>query len=591
MRSLLSPSLAALALLATVSSIAVAAPLTFSHQGRLFDVAGDPLTGSHTIAFTLHDAPSGGTTLWSEPHAVQFDNGYYAVVLGSSAPLDPADFASDDVYLSLAVDGAPQLSRTQLQSVPWALRADTATNVDGGVVNASEIRVNGNTVIDSSGTPNVDWTDLSGVPAGFADGTDDGWAPPTCTNNQELVFNGSAWACQTVNAHQHDAADLGSGTIAMARLNVGNTPGTLATGDHQHNGVEGLTCDAGQIPEFDGGAWTCVADNAHSHNEYATNTALATLSGQVSSNGSDINALQGDVSTINATDSAQAVDIAALRAATVTFTPLNAPTSMRADCKAILGASESKGSGLYYIHPNNSTYLAYCDMDTEDGGWTLVMNIHPNDGSIASFANTKFWMAETEYGGIGGHFTNDYKSPAAWEVVGTAVMVEVAQPGMNGGIIGYKAWNMPVRSYDSFFDLASNTTLTSSVIGSNLTNVYAYEPIIKNGTNLVANRNINANQDRVRLGAAGYTAQGDDNQPGLGTQMNEASCGVGVNCYRYRDVELWVNSNGNLWCSRPGPGSYGWIGNDGGCGDQCGSCDTIKSGAYYELWTYRMFIR
>ena len=64
-----------------------------------------------------------------------------------------------------------------------------------------------------------------------------------------------------------------------------------------------------------------------------------------------------------------------------------------------------------------------------------------------------------------------------------------------------------------------------------------------------------------------------------------------VNCYRYRDVELWVNSNGNLWCSRPGPGSYGWIGNDGGCGDQCGSCDTIKSGAYYELWTYRMFIR
>jgi len=219
MRSFLSPSLAALALLST-SSIAVAAPLTFSHQGRLFDVAGDPLTGAHTIAFSLHDAPAGGATLWSEPHTVQFDNGYYAVVLGSSSPLDAADFASDDVYLGLAVDGAPQLARTQLHSVPWALRADTATNLDGGVVNASEIRINGNTVIDSSGAASVAWSDLSGVPADFADGSDDGWTPPTCVNNQELVFKRSIGTSMRGLGRQKYAARRTGNQVSSRRLAV-----------------------------------------------------------------------------------------------------------------------------------------------------------------------------------------------------------------------------------------------------------------------------------------------------------------------------------------------------------------------------------
>jgi len=239
MRSLLSPALAALALLATVSSIAVAAPLTFSHQGRLFDVAGDPLTGAHTIAFALNDAPTDGVVLWSEPHTVQFDNGYYAVVLGSTSLLDPSYFDSDELYLGLAVDGAAELARTQLHSVPWALRADTATNVDGGVVNASEIRVNGNTVIDASGTPTVAWSDLSGVPADFADGTDNGLTPPSsCADQQILVYNGSSWICEAKNLHEHSAGDLTSGTLDMNRIPVGTSTDTVARGAHTHDAVD-----------------------------------------------------------------------------------------------------------------------------------------------------------------------------------------------------------------------------------------------------------------------------------------------------------------------------------------------------------------
>lgn len=47
-------------------------------------------------------------------------------------------------------------------------------------------------------------------------------------------------------------------------------------------------------------------------------------------------------------------------------------------------------------------------------------------------------------------------------------------------------------------------------------------------------------------------------------RVNKVSCGVGNDCYRTKDVELWVNATGNVWCNRPITGQYKWIGTDGG---------------------------
>ncbi len=147
-----------LALLLPASALAV--PTTALHQGRLFDGSGAPLTGDHDLGFALYDDATAGTELWSEDLVdVPFDAGFFTVTLGQISPLDAGVVSGDAVWLGVSVDGGAELQdRMQLASVPFALRAaeatlaQTAVNVDGGVVDASEIRVAGTTIIDSAGT-------------------------------------------------------------------------------------------------------------------------------------------------------------------------------------------------------------------------------------------------------------------------------------------------------------------------------------------------------------------------------------------------------------------------------------------------------
>jgi len=75
-------------------SLAWATPIQSAQQGRLHDDVGVPLSGSHELAFSLHDAGvvGEGNDLWAEVHVVDLQGGYYSVVLGQTVDLDDVLF-------------------------------------------------------------------------------------------------------------------------------------------------------------------------------------------------------------------------------------------------------------------------------------------------------------------------------------------------------------------------------------------------------------------------------------------------------------------------------------------------------------------
>ncbi|MFZ6030540.1 MAG: hypothetical protein ACOYYS_22770 [Chloroflexota bacterium] len=124
------------------------APSMVNYQGYLADADGSPLDGAHTLTFGVYAAASGGTALWEDTFSsVQVNKGYFNVVLGSQTgkPLGANVFGSPATWLQIAVDGAVMAERLQFAAVPYALQAQSAP-----------------------------WSGLSGMPAGFADGSDAG---------------------------------------------------------------------------------------------------------------------------------------------------------------------------------------------------------------------------------------------------------------------------------------------------------------------------------------------------------------------------------------------------------------------------------
>lgn len=140
------------------------APSLISFQGFLADSNGDPVTdGSYPMAFAVYDAASGGNKLWEETQdSVAVSGGFFAILLGSGScttgcPLSPATFNDSTRYLETSVDsgsGPVAFPRQRLTSAPYALQAEQAAQATAANI--------------------APWSGLTGIPAGFADGTDDG---------------------------------------------------------------------------------------------------------------------------------------------------------------------------------------------------------------------------------------------------------------------------------------------------------------------------------------------------------------------------------------------------------------------------------
>ncbi len=376
MRTLL--TLAAL----VVPAAAIAVPLEFSHQGRLFDALGDPLAGSHTLTMSLYDTPSGGTAAWSEDIPTSMTDGYYSVVLGENSVLAADTFDGSTLYLGISVDSGPELSpRIAVVSVPYAVTAQDlrggivdatqimvggSTIIDGaGVVNASQVQINGTTVIDSSGdlSGGLDWADISGKPSGLDDGDGDLLQSLGCSTNEIALVQASSWQC----------VDHTTLPVAIDQLTMGTSANTVAYGDHGHTAN-----DVGALPASttaaDIGGLAASGGNVSGDLGVGGGLTLGTVA-----DGGCTSSAEGTLRWNSTTKGVEVCDGAEWLAIRQLGNN-DGSTAARAGltCNTILVDYPASTDGTYWINPDggdtSNAFEAYCDMTDDGGGWTRLFS-------------------------------------------------------------------------------------------------------------------------------------------------------------------------------------------------------------------------
>jgi len=143
------------------------------------------------------------------------------------------------------------------------------------------------TELQTSGSASVHWGNLSSVPAGFADDTDDDiLGALSCSSGQIAKWDGSAWHC---GADVDTDTQLSEGQVETyvtngpLDLDAATTLGgaSISTGPHttslpwssittkpagfaddtDDDILGGLSCAGGQIAKWDGSGWQCAADD------------------------------------------------------------------------------------------------------------------------------------------------------------------------------------------------------------------------------------------------------------------------------------------------------------------------------------------
>jgi len=259
---------ALVALLAVGVSIALARPLgqngapaLISYQGYLAAQDGTPVAdGDYPLKFAIYDAETGGVKIWEETqNSVNVAGGFFSVLLGNGScstgcPLGASTFAGATRYLQVSLDlgsGFVDFPRQPLVSVPYALQAQVAANAP--------------------------WNGLTGLPAGFADNTDDvddlvsydEISATVGTGNQQVAAGNHAH-----NALYYTEIELQtSGSASVHWDNLSNVPPDLADGIDDVDDIVSYDEISGTI----GTGPQQVAAGNHAHNNlYYTETELQT---------------------------------------------------------------------------------------------------------------------------------------------------------------------------------------------------------------------------------------------------------------------------------------------------------------------------
>lgn len=212
------------------SASAGAVPNTINFTGRLSTSTG-PVNRAVNLTLKIYDVASGGTALWTEIHNnVGADNGLVFVDAGTLTTLDETVLDGRRLYFEIVVDNETLAPRLAINSVPYAVRTEVATNANflGASIGPGDVvtSINGSGGVAATKTGNAVAVSLSTT---------------GCTSGQAFKYNGTTFAC---------ANDLNTTYTGGAGVSVAGTTISLST----------TGCAAGSVWKYNGTTFACASD-------------------------------------------------------------------------------------------------------------------------------------------------------------------------------------------------------------------------------------------------------------------------------------------------------------------------------------------
>ena len=343
-------------------------------------------------------------------------------------PIDLAASSSVDGKEIVSQNGScnnGQILTYDFSSSSWACGEDTDTVLsadeivslltDRALQLASGTTVDGSPVLTQASQ--LEWSNLNGVPTGLDDGDDNG-LEIVCLDGEILTSNGSEWECAPFNTVIDSDSD---GVLTWNDCDDGDISVGAITEDGDCDGAATAEdCDDNDADS------TTIATDADCDGVLTADDCDDTNANAFENNG-------------------------------------QSPSCSGVSCQAILESNSSSESGIYWIQPSGNAFEAYCDMETDGGGWTLVMNLDSNDGN-AKGQNSTFWTSSDTEGDISNALGEDFKSDSFTQFSSSSEIMIYAHT--EGSEVGYSIYDI-LSSYTSmnmhsWMNNFSGTTLTNS---------------------------------------------------------------------------------------------------------------------------------
>ncbi len=221
-----------------------AVPGLINYQGKLLE-NGVPLTTVTPVSMTfkifIEETDTGGSPIWMEYQDVDVVDGIYAVKLGAGTgtPFDSSLFEDPgrDYWLEVTVGTETLLPRQRLTSVIFALQAENAATLDG--YTATELDQSAHVTstdnphnvtaaqIGAATMTDLTWGNLQNIPAEIADGDQTGITTETDPTVPAALKDGVSWTeLSGIPTGFADGIDnVGSGDITGVTAGTGLTGG------------------------------------------------------------------------------------------------------------------------------------------------------------------------------------------------------------------------------------------------------------------------------------------------------------------------------------------------------------------------------